>query len=320
MKSVGTFLAIIFCISVTISFVQSTTAQDQLEMPSWEVGWETDMGGVYELELSGDDGILDAIEFYVENQRMGELNLDITITWDESENIPIELEYQDSITIPGSDNQTFVIDIEDESGYSFDRSPSESMTLLLVAEEISFEQSVSSQEIEGELSVPSVFELEINSQSNNEILFSGSSIEYTINVENNGNDKDVIKSPEESIKSCPSLSIEGLDALGNVEVENSTNQDFTIRIVASQSHPDRTCEITLSIKSAGNGMISSTVFEVQVNSPSEEESKPNDINPDSNQTDQDIDVIETDSLDFLNGIEIIIILYLAIVIRMRKKC
>ena len=91
------------------------------------------MDGVYELELSGDDDILDSIDFFIANDRMGEVNLAISVEWAES-SVPIELEYDESVTIPASDNQTFTIEISDITGYSFDRSPSKSMTLILTAE------------------------------------------------------------------------------------------------------------------------------------------------------------------------------------------
>ena len=67
------------------------------------------MDGVYELSLSGQEDIKDTIEFFVTNERMVDLNLEITIEWDESDNIPIELEYDESISIAASENQTFTI-------------------------------------------------------------------------------------------------------------------------------------------------------------------------------------------------------------------
>ena len=45
------FLASIFCL-LSLPFIGLANAQDQVEIPSWEVGWETNMDGVYELELS----------------------------------------------------------------------------------------------------------------------------------------------------------------------------------------------------------------------------------------------------------------------------
>ena len=62
-----------------LSSIPNTAAQDQVEIPSWEVGWETNMDGVYELSLSGQEDIKDTIEFFVTNERMVDLNLEITI-------------------------------------------------------------------------------------------------------------------------------------------------------------------------------------------------------------------------------------------------
>ena len=89
-------ISILFASTLVVSTIPQATAQDQVEVPSWEVGWETNMDGVYELELSGDDDIIDSIEFFVANDRMNELNLEITLEWVES-SIPIELEYDESV-------------------------------------------------------------------------------------------------------------------------------------------------------------------------------------------------------------------------------
>ena len=299
--------------------VPQTSAQDQVEIPSWEVGWETNMDGVYELELSGNDDILDSINFFVANDRMVELNLAISVEWVES-SVPIELEYDESVTLSASDNQTFSIEISDITGYSFERSPTDSMTLTLTAEEVIFDQQASSQEIDAELSVPAVFDLSLESMSKGETLYAGSSVEYQISVTNNGNGKDVIKMPEASVKSCPSVSVEGLDAIKDIEVDNSTTKDFAIRIAASESQPERSCEVTVSIKSAGNGKIISTVFDIMVNSNSVDDDKGNNDNTDDSEIDQDIDLTESNTLDFLGIYDLIFIFILAMVFRSKNRC
>ena len=312
------FLASIFCL-LSLPFIGLANAQDQVEIPSWEVGWETNMDGVYELELSGQEDIMDTVEFFVANERMVDLNLEISIEWDESD-IPIELEYDESISVAASDNQTFTIEISDVTGYAFERSPTQSMTLLLSAQEVALEQAIATQEIDAELAVPSVFELAIESQSKDEILYAGSSVEYTIMVTNNGNGKDVIKMPESSVKSCPSVTIEGLDAMKDIELLNSSTKEYDIRITASSSQPERMCEITISIKSAGNGQIVSTIFQVEVvsNSANDEDSViPNNDQPSD---DSDTQLTETNTLNFLGIYEIILIVFFAMSFRWHKRC
>ena len=312
------FLASIFCL-LSLPFIGLANAQDQVEIPSWEVGWETNMDGVYELELSGQEDIMDSVEFFVANERMLDLNLEISIEWDESD-IPIELEYDESISVAASDNQTFTIEISDVTGYAFERSPTQSMTLLLSAQEVALEQAIATQEIDAELAVPSVFELAIESQSKDEILYAGSSIEYTIMVTNNGNGKDVIKMPESSVKSCPSVTIEGLDAMKDIELVNSSTKEYDIRITASSSQPERMCEITISIKSAGNGQIVSTIFQVEVVSNSANNDDRVIPNNDEPSDDSETQLTETNTLNFLGLYEIILIVFFAMSFRWHKRC
>ena len=44
-------ISILFASTLVVSTVPQASAQDQVEVPSWEVGWETNMDGVYELSL-----------------------------------------------------------------------------------------------------------------------------------------------------------------------------------------------------------------------------------------------------------------------------
>ena len=277
------------------------------------------MDGVYELELSGQEDIMDSVEFFVANERMVDLNLEVTIEWDESD-IPIELEYDESISVSASDNQTFTIEISDVTGFAFNRSPTQSMTLLLSAQEVALEQAIATQELDAELAVPSVFELAIESQSKDEILYAGSSVEYTIMVTNNGNGKDVIKMPESSVKSCPSVTIEGLDAMKDIELVNSSTKEYDIRITASSSQPERMCEITISIKSAGNGQIVSTIFQVEVVSNSANDDDRVIPNNDEPSDDSETQLTETNTLNFLGIYEIILIVFFAMSFRWHKRC
>lgn len=310
-------VSLLFVLSLLFTTVPQVSAQDQVEMPSWEIGWETNMDGVYELELSGEDDIIDAIEFFVANDRMNELNLELSVEWSDS-SVPIELEYDESVTVSASENQTFTIEISDITGYSFERSPNDAMTLILTAEEVLFDQQTSSQEIDAELSVPSVFDLTLYSMSKGEVLYSGSSVEYQLSVTNDGNAKDVIKMPDASIKSCPSLSVEGLDAMNDLEIDNSTTTDFVIRVAAAESQPERSCEVTISIKSAGNGKIATTVFDIMVTSNAADDDKGSNDNNDDSDSQEDNELVESNTLDFLGIYEVLFILTMAMAFRHRK--
>ena len=316
MKKNSAFLVPLLLIACL--FIPNIAGQDQLQAPSWELGWETDMGGTYDLMMNEEGDIADVVEFYIENQRMTEINVDITVDWDESENIPIKLDYDESVVVAASDTIILAITISDDSGYSYQRSPSDAMTLKITASEAAFEQSVSEQEIEGEFTVPSVFDMTIESKSKGEQLYAGSSIEYDLIVSNDGNSQDVIKEPTFSVKSCPYLEVQGLATLEDMAIENKSSKDFTIRLVASDTHPERSCEVTISVKSAGNNDITSTMFSVPVSSNSDDTAE-QDTNPDvSVEEDDKASVTESDSLPGFLLIETLIILAFASLVCQNK--
>ena len=90
-RSNKVIISILFASTVVFGTIPHASGQDQVEVPSWEVGWETNMAGVYELQLSGDDDIMDSVEFFVANERMVDLNLEITIEWDVSDESDLSL-------------------------------------------------------------------------------------------------------------------------------------------------------------------------------------------------------------------------------------
>ena len=80
------------------------------------------------------------------------------------------------------------------------------------------------------------------------------------------------------------------------------------------------CEITISIKSAGNGKIVSTIFQVEVISNSANDDDrviPNDDEPSD---DSETQLIETNTLNFLGIYEIILIVFFAMSFRWHKRC
>ena len=46
------FRSLCLVIGLLMIAVPLSNAQDQVEIPSWELGWETDMDGTHELQLS----------------------------------------------------------------------------------------------------------------------------------------------------------------------------------------------------------------------------------------------------------------------------
>ena len=71
-------ISILFASTLVLPRFLKQVLRTKLNFHHGRVGWETNMDGVYELELSGDDDIIDSIEFFVANDRMNELNLEFS--------------------------------------------------------------------------------------------------------------------------------------------------------------------------------------------------------------------------------------------------
>ena len=65
----------------------------------WEFGWDTDVEPSYDLELDGDKWeIEDTLVFYVDNPRLNDLSLTITVEFENDVDV-LETSYSDSISV-----------------------------------------------------------------------------------------------------------------------------------------------------------------------------------------------------------------------------
>ena len=293
-------------------------AQDQLQMPSWELGWDEDMDGTHTLKLVNGDEIEDELIIFIDNQRMSDLNIELTVEWDSSD-IPIELDYQESITISGSTNETISITLKNENGYVYERSPNSTMVISVTADEVALEQSTSNQNIEADVEIPEVYDLVVGATSRGENLFAGSFIEYDFNIENMGNSDDAVDNPMVSIRSCPNLDVENFDALDGQVIAVGQNFQTKLKLTASTAHPDRTCEVTLSIDSSGNQLTSSITIEIEVTAVDSTADNSDQNDNDNSQSDETTELTESSSLPFLSFVEFISVTLVANSILMRRK-
>ena len=308
-------IIILFLLPIT---ALSVGAQDQLQMPSWELGWDEDMDGTHTLKLVNGDEIEDELIIFIDNQRMSDLNIELTVEWDSSD-IPIELDYQESITISGSTNETITITLKNENGYVYERSPNSTMVISVTADEVALEQSTSNQNIEADVEIPEVYDLVVGATSRGENLFAGSFIEYDFNIENMGNSDDAVDNPMVSIRSCPNLDVENFDALDGQVIAVGQNFQTKLKLTASTAHPDRTCEVTLSIDSSGNQLTSSITIEIEVTAVDSTADDSDQNDNDNSQSDETTELTESSSLPFLSFVEFISVTLVANSILMRRK-
>ncbi|MDA7463749.1 hypothetical protein N9M83_01140 [Candidatus Poseidonia alphae] len=260
---------------VLLAFLLSLTlplsSAQEFNPPSWELGWDTDMDSTYLVDLEDDWDLTGELVFYINNEQTGELNIDMTYDYDEDG--PFDFDGPDSVSVGGSSNKSFSISIsgaDAETVRAF--SPSSSIKLTVLAQETVGETPVRDNEIEGDISTPRMYQLLPEVQLPTDTLFSGSWVDFTLEVSNLGNNQDAITSGEATIRSCPHLSVTGLDSLEGTVVavtdENGTGVvSFTLRLEATSSHQERTCEVSISILSEGDGTTRSSTMNVNVEAP-----------------------------------------------------
>ena len=70
------------------AFIPNSSAQFPADNNPWEFGWETDVEPSYELMLDGEKWkIEDIVYFYVENTRMNDVTLTISVEFDSEDEL-----------------------------------------------------------------------------------------------------------------------------------------------------------------------------------------------------------------------------------------
>ena len=245
-------------------------AQD-MQGPSWEMGWVTDVDPKYVVDLEDDWDVTGEGVVYVANDGPAALNLALTYDYDEEG--PFVLDGPESIEVAGNTNDTFRITI---TGATADVvrafSPSSSVELVVVGEEKVGDSSLRTQEVEADITVPRMHRLVPNAVEPTDALFAGSWVDFTLEVSNLGNTQDAITMGEATVRSCPHLTVSGMEQLDNtvVQVTNANGDNkatFTLRLEASSSHQERTCEVSIAVESEGDGNLRSSTFNVDVSAP-----------------------------------------------------
>ena len=253
-----------------IATLPGTHAQD-MQGPSWEMGWVTDVDPKYTVDLEDDWDLTGSLVVYVSNE--GPTTLNLALTYDYDEDGPFELDGPETVEVAGNANDTFTITITGaEADVVRAFSPSSSVELVVVGEEKVGDSSLRTQEIEADITVPRMYRLVPNAVEPTDVLFAGSWVDFSLEVSNLGNTQDAITMGEATIRSCPHLSVTGLEQLENtvVQVTNANGDNkaiFTLRLEASSSHQERSCEVSIAVESEGDNNKRSSTINVNVNAP-----------------------------------------------------
>jgi hypothetical protein len=310
-----------FLLGLSVFSGISVQAQSPIEGPSWTIGWATDMDSTFIVDMDIDWDAEGEVVVYVENNAMTQLELSLEYefeTW-----VPFTFSGPETFSVAANGNETFSIEfdsINDDEAREYN--PDNDSTLTITAEQKVGDTTASSQELDGDFSVPKIFDLRPSITLSEEQLFSGSSIELTAQILNNGNTKDAIKEATVQFRSCPHLTMVGVEELSNTVVEptgaqNGKDTFVTLTLEASSSQPTRVCEVTLSLESEGDEASRSATFDVDVKA-SESEEDDSSSNNDDQDEDQAILTEESNSVPWVGAIELLMLL--GLVSALRKQC
>ncbi|MDG1557991.1 MAG: hypothetical protein P8R03_00580 [Candidatus Poseidoniaceae archaeon] len=318
--------SLLFCLALLLlgmTLPPSVAAQDQFEAPSWTLGWSTDMDDGFTIEMDDDWDIDGEIVAYIENTRMSQVELELTYevnTW-----TPYTYEGPESITVAAGENKTFTITLSNDNDIDArEYNPDNTSTLTVTADEKVGDTSTGNQEIEGTIRVPKVFNLKPEVTLSEDDLYAGSTVDLSIQLMNLGNAKDAVKDASAEVRSCPHLTVEGLDALVNTLVDptgaqNGKETSAILTLVASESQPRRTCEVTISLVSEGDDTARSTTFDVDVIAYEEETKPTNDGNNDDDSTaSEDGLSMESNTVPGFAAIEAIMVVAMVSLLRRKK--
>ena len=236
----------------------------------WEFGWDTDVEPSYDLELDGDKWeIEDTLVFYVDNPRLNDLSLTITVEFENDVDV-LETSYSESISVGSQSNETFSIELSTSDAEKVrSHSPSEKIGMIVTAEESAAGGAGSPKEIDADLNVPRYHKLlpEVSLVASS--VDAGTWIEETLLLNNMGNTVDAASKIEADIRNCPLLEIEGLESGENTQIQPTDvngNQpaEVSFRISPSTAHASKTCEVTMIVTSEGNGLERSVTFSIDV--------------------------------------------------------
>ncbi len=282
--------------------------------PGWDLGIDYPQEDEDEpFKINNGGGVI--ISFFISNDEMLPITIDFTY------DVPFEGEFDgpESETIGAGNNKSFSLTIMNIEVGDFSAEATEefSITGTLVARGSVPQLIPDSREGLGQLQIPTIHSLKATLSEPVGPMNSGSDMTLTLEVKNLGNVADRVGSVEVS-DNCPLLTTDnGLDSLTTKDISIGGQIQGSLTVTASQSHPQRNCDIEVTISSngatnSGGSMISESNVRVSVEPPPTNQEDPE--SPDDN--DDIVEEVVSSNLSFVGMLPIVCVILLA---SMNKK-
>lgn len=248
-------------------FIPLSSAQEPV-VPNWTIDWVEDLSSPTLLESIDDKSSSDwwdkggiiTFEFYIENTRPTDLNINLEFEADhEDEFTWVEVDLDESVAVGGNSNKTFEVTLE--VGSLNDVSEGTIHGLTIIAQE-DFQLPSTPQTIEADTKVPRVAIMMADIIDEDVPLLAGTETEIKVELTNFGNKNDKLKLTETespfTIDGCPQLSTQIDDSLSQAVLPGSSAEGMFVA-KASSSHPTTECVITLKAISDGGASVSDSL-------------------------------------------------------------
>lgn len=244
MRTAVIFLSAILVMCLLAPF---STSQ-QPSPPGWGLGIDYPQEDEDEpFKLSNRGTVI--VSFFVNNDELLPITIDFTYE------VPFEggFDGPESETIGAGNNKTFSLTIMDIEVGDFSAEVTEEFSILgtLVARGSVPQPIPDSREGVGQLQIPTIHSLSATLSEPVGPMNSGSEMTLTLEVKNLGNVVDRVGSVEVS-DNCPLLTTDnGLDSLTTKDISIGAQIQASLIVTASQSHPQRNCDIEVTVSSNG---------------------------------------------------------------------
>lgn len=290
------------------------SVSQQPSPPGWGLGIDYPQEDEDEpFELNNGGSVI--VSFFISNDELLPITVDFTYE------VPFEGEFDgpESETIGAGNNKTFSLTIMNIEVGDFSAEATEefSITGTLVARGSVPQVIPDSREAFGQLQIPTIHSLKATLSEPLGPMNSGSDMTLTLEVKNLGNVVDRVGSVEVS-DNCPLLATDdGLESLTTKDIPIGGQIQASLTITASQSHPQRNCDIEATISSngatnSGGSEMSESNVRVSVEPPPTNQENPED--PEEN--DDILEEVVSSNLSFVGILPVVSVILLA---SMNKK-
>jgi hypothetical protein len=239
---------VIRLVVLSILIPSTISLGQEQEIDAWELGIEyPNEDATNPFEISNDGKV--KVEFFVDNSGFVEITVEFAY------DIPFggEADGPEGETIPADSNESFELEISGIDVFDFEARETEvfSITATVTARQGVPWPLDSQQKKEGDLIIPTIYDMRVEVSDPIGPMNAGSDTILRVMVTNTGNVQDKVGDIQIT-DDCPLLTTDnGLDSLMVGSIAPGKTAEADLRATASDSHPRRHCDITVTVSSNG---------------------------------------------------------------------